>query len=196
MIDLIMKVLLASNSPRRRELLALLDVDFDIVVPREINEVYPCSLSPDEVAPYLSRMKSQAYSDLIHDGNVLLTADTVVILGERILGKPIDREDAIDMLRALSGCSHKVVTGVTLSSQSIIRTFSETTHVKFATLTDAEIEHYVDKYKPFDKAGAYGIQEWIGFIGIESIEGDYYNVMGLPVQRVYKELKKINPQLY
>lgn len=186
---LLMKILLASNSPRRRELLAALSDDVTIAPSREVDESYPATLTPDEVAPYLSALKSEAYKDLAESDTILVTADTVVICDGRILGKPADRDEAIAMLTLLSGRSHHVVTGVTLRRGDKSVTFAESTEVVFSQLNPADIEHYVDRYRPYDKAGAYGIQEWIGYVGIESICGDYYNVMGLPLNRLYQALK-------
>ncbi|MDE5567817.1 MAG: Maf-like protein [Muribaculaceae bacterium] len=185
-----MKLLLASNSPRRRELLGLLDVDYEIIAPREVEEVYPAALPAEEVAPYLSSLKASAYAGLPKGDEIIVTADTVVVCEGRILGKPKDREDAIAMLRLLSGKTHKVVTGVTLMSEKQTVTFSETTLVTFDTLSDSMIESYVDRYRPFDKAGAYGIQEWIGCVGISAITGCYYNVMGLPLHTLYTHLSR------
>lgn len=186
-----MKILLASNSPRRRELLAALSDDVTIAPSREVDETYPATLAPDEVAPYLSALKSEAYKDLAVDDTILVTADTVVICDGCILGKPADRDEAIAMLTLLSGRSHHVVTGVTLRRGDKSVTFAESTEVVFSQLNPADIEHYVDRYRPYDKAGAYGIQEWIGYVGIESIRGDYYNVMGLPLHRLYQALKSL-----
>lgn len=184
-----MKLLLASKSPRRRELLALLDVDYQIIEPRKVEELYPADLPSTEVAPYLSSLKAEAYVDLPQDDELMLTADTVVICDGLILGKPVDEQKAFEMLSMLSGKTHQVVTGVTLMSKSKKVTFAETTLVTFGVLTDDVIRHYVDKYKPFDKAGAYGIQEWIGCVGISQIKGCYYNVMGLPLHSLYKHLQ-------
>lgn len=185
-----MKLLLASNSPRRRELLSLLDIDFEILQPRDVEEVYPDDLSAAMVAPYLSSLKSAAYADVSHGDEIVVTADTVVICDGLILGKPKDRDHAIAMIKQLSGKTHDVVTGVTLRSESDTVTFSETTAVTFDSLSDEEIAHYVDKYRPYDKAGAYGIQEWIGCIGINRINGCYYNVMGLPLHALYRNLNQ------
>lgn len=187
-----MKILLASNSPRRRELISMLDLNYETVCARNVDERYPSDLNPLDVAPYLSRLKAEAYKDLAVGQNVVLTADTVVILDGKILGKPKDRADAIAMLESLSGRSHLVVTGVTLTTSSGMTTFSETTKVNFGKLSSKDIEAYVDKYKPFDKAGAYGIQEWVGATGINSIEGCFYNVMGLPLHRLYQELMSLD----
>lgn len=186
-----MKILLASNSPRRRELLAALSDDVTIAPSREVDETYPATLAPDEVAPYLSAVKSEAYKELAAADTILVTADTVVICDGRILGKPADRDEAIAMLTLLSGRSHHVVTGVTLRRGDKSVTFSESTEVVFSQLNPGDIEHYVDRYRPYDKAGAYGIQEWIGYVGIESIRGDYYNVMGLPLHRLYQYIKRL-----
>lgn len=185
-----MKLLLASNSPRRRELISLLDYEVEIVSPRDVDESYPDNLPVDDVPVYLSRLKADAYRELPVQGEVLVTADTVVILDNNILGKPHSRDEAIAMLQSLSGRSHRVVTGVTLMSTDKEVSFSSATNVEFDRLSRDEIESYVDKYKPFDKAGAYGIQEWIGCVAISSIEGCYYNVMGLPLHDLYRHLQK------
>lgn len=184
-----MKLLLASKSPRRRELLALLDVDYQIIELRKVDEIFPEDLSSEDVAPYLSSLKADAYADLPKSDEIVLTADTVVICDGTILGKPADEKAAIEMLTMLSGKTHQVVTGVTLMSQTKKVTFSETTLVSFDNLTGDVIRHYVEKYRPFDKAGAYGIQEWIGCVGINKIKGCYYNVMGLPLHSLYKHLQ-------
>ena len=186
-----MKLLLASNSPRRRELLGLLDVDFEIVAPRDIEEVYSSALPAEEVAPYLSALKASAYADLPKGDKIVVTADTVVVCDGQILGKPKDRDEAIAMLHLLSGKTHKVVTGVTLMSEDQTVTFAETTLVTFDSLSDEMIETYVDRYRPFDKAGAYGIQEWIGCVGIRGINGCYYNVMGLPLHALHTHLRQL-----
>lgn len=185
-----MKLLLASNSPRRRELLSLLDIDFEIIKPREVDEIFPAFLPAREVASYLSSLKADAYIGFPKAGEVVVTADTVVISDSKILGKPSDERQAIDMLAMLSGATHEVVTGVTLMSEDKKITFDETTQVTFDTLTPEVIARYVDRYKPFDKAGAYGIQEWMGCIGISHINGCYYNVMGLPLHALYKRLSE------
>lgn len=182
-------LLLGSGSPRRRELLSLLDIDFKIPKLKDVDETYPSDLSPYAVPAFLSRLKASGQHDVLTEKSILITADTVVIADGVILGKPVDGNDARRMLRSLSGRMHEVVTGVTLTSLRASHTFSVTTKVKFSVLSDEEIDYYVSRYNPVDKAGAYGIQEWIGAIGIEEIEGSFYNVMGLPVHRLYKELQ-------
>lgn len=184
------RIILGSNSPRRRELLAGLDLSFDVHVIPGLEENYPDSLQPQEIPVFLSKQKAEAYLSTLEDQVLLITADTIVWNGTEVIGKPKDREDAIRMLRSLSGHEHQVVTGVCLTTTKKQEAFSVVSSVRFASLTDEEILYYVDKYKPFDKAGAYGIQEWIGYVGVESISGSFYNVMGLPVQRLYQELKR------
>lgn len=181
-------ILLASKSPRRRELLKMLDIPFETVDIKDVDEVYPADLEPDKVPEYLSRLKSEAYLPELKEDDILITADTVVILGNEIIGKPKDLADAKKMLCKLAGRIHRVVTGVTISTTKKTVTFSTVTEVNFAPLSDAEIEYYVEKYRPLDKAGAYGIQEWIGGVGVAGINGSFYNVMGLPVHRLYNEL--------
>lgn len=183
-------ILLGSNSPRRRELLAGLDLEFEVKVIPGLEEHYPPTLQPEEIPVFLARQKAEAYIPALSDKTLLITADTIVWNQNKVIGKPKDREDAIQMLQSLSGHEHHVVTGVCLTTTEKQKAFSVVSTVKFAALTDEEISYYVDKYHPFDKAGAYGIQEWIGYIGVESINGSFYNVMGLPVQRLYQELKK------
>lgn len=183
-------IILGSNSPRRRELLAGLDLDFEVKVIPGLEEHYPPTLQPEEIPVFLARQKAEAYIPTLSDKTLLITADTIVWNQNKVIGKPKDREDAIQMLQSLSGHEHHVVTGVCLTTTEKQKAFSVVSTVKFAALTDEEISYYVDKYRPFDKAGAYGIQEWIGYIGVESINGSFYNVMGLPVQRLYQELKK------
>ncbi len=182
------RLILASQSPRRRQLLADAGLEFTLAPRFECEESFPDDLPAADVAEYLSNLKSEAYPEQLAERDILLTADTVVIACGRILGKPADREEAIAMIEMLSGHEHEVVTGVTLRSAERIRRFSVTSKVYFRALAQEEIEYYVDTYKPFDKAGSYGIQEWIGYVGIERIEGSFYNVMGLPVQRLYCEL--------
>lgn len=183
-----MKLLLASKSPRRRELISALGMEVEFVS-IDVDEHVDPSVHPSETALHVARRKAAAYpSDKINDGSVLITADTTVVLGDKVLGKPAGRAEAVAMLRNLSGHRHTVYTGVCLRSNRKEAEFCEHTDVVFRQLTDAEIEYYVDTYKPFDKAGAYGIQEWIGMVGIERIEGCYYNVVGLPVARLYEML--------
>ena len=185
------RLILASASPRRRELLAGCDLAFTLAEKFECEECYPADLAADKVAEYLSQLKSNAYPHALADNDILLTADTVVIAGSEILGKPHSEEEARAMITTLSGASHKVVTGVTLRTTKQTISFSAESVVKFRVLDTEEIAYYVEKYRPLDKAGAYGIQEWIGYIGIEGIEGSFYNVMGLPVQRLYSALKEL-----
>ena len=186
-----MKLILASNSPRRRELLAGLGYPYEVRVLDGIDESYPEHLRGADVAAHISRAKAQAYISTMADDEIIITADTIVCLDELVLGKPADEAEAIAMIGRLSGRTHQVYTGVTLATPQGVRTFVSRSDVTFATLTDDEIRHYVTHYRPMDKAGAYGIQEWIGYIGVERIDGSYFNVMGLPVQRLYTELKKI-----
>ncbi len=185
------RLILASASPRRRELLAACDLDFVLADKFECEECYPADLATDKVAEYLSQLKSNAYPHALEEKDILLTADTVVILGDKILGKPHSEEEAVEMISSLSGATHKVVTGVTLRTAKQTISFSAESLVSFRTLEAEEVRYYVEKYRPLDKAGAYGIQEWIGYIGIEGIEGSFYNVMGLPVQRLYSALKEL-----
>ena len=185
-------LILASNSPRRKELLAGLGIPYDVLVIKGIDESYPDDLPANEVAEYIARKKAKAYvNDNENNSSLLLTADTIVVCDGEILGKPRDAEDACSMLRKLSGKTHQVYTGYCLQKGEKIISGTVCSDVTFKELSDEEITHYVNEYKPFDKAGAYGIQEWIGYIGITGIRGSYYNVMGLPVQRIYEELKKI-----
>ncbi len=185
------RLILASASPRRRELLAACDLDFTLAEKFECEECYPADLEADKVAEYLSQLKSNAYPHSLGKKDILLTADTVVILGDKILGKPHSEAEAVEMISSLSGATHKVVTGVTLRTAERTVSFSAESLVSFRTLDAEEVNYYVEKYRPLDKAGAYGIQEWIGYIGIEGIEGSFYNVMGLPTQRLYQALKEI-----
>lgn len=186
-------IILASNSPRRKELLAGLDLEFRTWVIPDIDESYPASIPVDETAEYIAQKKATPYFNIenigkIADDDVVLTADTVVVLDGKVLGKPADADEARQMLRSLSGKTHHVITGVCLTSKQQQRHFSVRTDVTFDELTDEQIAYYVDKYKPLDKAGAYGVQEWIGYVGVTNLNGSYFNVMGLPVQRIYKEL--------
>ena len=205
------KIILASNSPRRRELLAGLDVNFEVKVLNGIDESYPDDLDAYQVAEFIAQKKAEAYRSLLNEEessaeeNLILTADTVVIAPAAneqndqegkgiILGKPKTADDAVRMLRMLSGKTHHVVTGVCLTTKEEQRHFSVTTEVSFKELTDWEINYYISHYKPFDKAGAYGIQEWIGYIGCTGLNGSYLNVMGLPVQRIYEEMLKMQEE--
>ena len=185
------RLLLASKSPRRRELLSMLDIPFQLAKDFECDESSPDTLSAQQVPIFLSRLKSETYPYTLCPGDILLTADTVVISDGKVLGKPADRKDAVGMLRLLSGRRHSVVTGVTLRTAEKIISFSDVSYVTFREMDDDEIEYYVTKYNPVDKAGAYGIQEWIGAAAISSIEGSYYNIVGLPTEKLYSELLKI-----
>lgn len=183
------RLILASNSPRRKELLAGLGLEFEVRVMKGIDESYPDDLVGEDIPKYISMQKAKAYIPTLAPDEVLITSDTIVYVDGKVLGKPRDAADAYDMLRLLSGRTHEVITGVTIvESGREPRCFATTTLVTFKQLTDDEINYYIANYRPFDKAGAYGIQEWIGYIGVTSIEGSYFNVMGLPVQRVYESL--------
>lgn len=185
------KITLASNSPRRRELLAGLDLDFEVKVIPGIEENYPDCLPPERIPQYIAAEKAEAYKGKIADDEVVITADTVVILNDEIMGKPKDDNQAREMLRKLSGKTHQVTTGVCLTTATSQKQFHVTSHVTFKLLTEDEINYYVSHYHPLDKAGAYGIQEWIGYVGVTRLEGSFFNVMGLPVQRIWEELKNI-----
>ncbi len=185
------KIVLASNSPRRRELLSGLNLEYTVRVLPDIDESYPDTLKGEEIPMYISREKAEAYRNSMAEDELIITADTVVCINEKVLGKPRTQEEAKEMLRGLSGKTHQVITGVCLMTCGLQRTFSATTQVTFDVLTEDEIEFYVEKFRPLDKAGAYGVQEWIGFVGVSRLEGSYFNVMGLPVQRLYQELKKL-----
>jgi septum formation protein len=191
MLKLNYHIILASNSPRRRELLSGLGLDYEVRTLPGIDESYPETLPGEEIPVYISSQKASAYLDELKENELLITADTIVWLDGRVLGKPSDEEDACQMLRALSGKTHQVITGVTLATTTFQKSFASVSQVTFATLSDEEIKYYISHYHPMDKAGSYGVQEWIGFIGVERIEGSYFNVMGLPVQRLYRELKGI-----
>ena len=184
------KIILGSNSPRRKELLAGLDIDFEVDTRNNFEETYKEDTPHERIPEVLSEGKSYGFHRALEADEILITSDTLVLCGNRVMGKPHSREEAIDMLRCLSGCEHKVITAVTLRDNSRCLTSSNTAIVRFKELSDSEIEYYIDNYKPFDKAGAYGIQEWIGYIGIDSIEGSYFTIMGLPVHLVYQELLK------
>lgn len=183
------KIILASNSPRRKELLAGLDVDFEVRVLKGIDESYPNDLPTKQIAQYISQKKAAAYRNTIASDELVITADTIVILGDEVMGKPKDEADACRMLRELSGKTHQVITGVTLTTTEKQHSFSVETDVTFKEFSEEEIVYYVKKYQPMDKAGSYGIQEWIGYVGVTSLQGSYFNVMGLPVQRIYEALK-------
>lgn len=180
-------IILASGSPRRKELLEGLGVDFRVEVMEGIEETYPADLPVEEIPLFLSKLKAHAYQAKAHD--LIITADTVVILGGEVIGKPKDEAQAKRMLAALSGRTHTVVTGVTVHTANRVETFGCSSEVEFAPLAEEEIAYYVSHYRPLDKAGSYGIQEWIGYMGIKGIKGSFYNVMGLPVQRLYALLK-------
>ena len=184
-------IILASNSPRRRELLSGLGVDYEVRTLPGVDESYPDTLSGEDIPVYISREKAAAYLPSIAPDELIITADTIVWLDGRVLGKPADEADACRMLRELSGRTHQVITGVTLSTAAFQKSFAVTSEVEFAPLTEEEITYYVDHYRPLDKAGAYGGQEWIGFIGVRRLSGSYFNVMGLPIQRLYQELKEL-----
>ena len=183
------RIILASNSPRRKELLKDLDINFDVKVLQGIDESYPSDTPTELIAERIAHAKAEAYRSLITSNELIITADTIVVLGDKVLGKPRDKDEARTMLRALSGNNHQVITGVSVTTATRQETFSAITHVVFAPLDDDEIDHYVERYLPLDKAGAYGIQEWIGCMGISHIDGSFYNVMGLPLHRLYSVLK-------
>lgn len=182
------KIILASNSPRRKELLAGLDIEFTVDTGSNAEENYSPDTPHEMIPSVLSEVKSHGFHRTLEDDEILITSDTLVLCGERVMGKPHSREEAIDMLRFLSGRDHKVITAVTIRSKNACTTSSDTAIVHFNKLSDKDIEYYIDNYKPYDKAGAYGIQEWIGYMGIGKIEGSYFTIMGLPVHLVYKML--------
>ncbi len=184
------KIILASNSPRRKELLAGIDVQFEVRVIQDIDESYPSDLPTKDIAEYISHKKAAVYQQQMAPDELIITADTIVVLGNEVMGKPHDEADARRMLGELSGRTHQVITGVTLTTIQKQVSFSVETDVTFKQLSDSEIDYYVSHYKPFDKAGAYGIQEWIGHIGVTALQGSYFNVMGLPVQRIYEALRQ------
>jgi septum formation protein len=185
------KVVLASNSPRRKELLGGLGIGYEVKTMPDIDESYPDGLCMEEVPVYIARSKADAYRPLMQPDELIITADTIVWLDGVVMGKPKDEEKARDMLRRLSGQTHQVVTGVCLTTIDRQQSFATVTDVTFDRLTEEEITHYVSRYQPMDKAGAYGIQEWIGYVGVRSIKGSYFNVVGLPIQRLYQELKRL-----
>ena len=182
-------IILASNSPRRRELLAGLGIGFEVKTLEGIDESYPGDLDPDMISQYISQKKADAYRSLISGNEMVITSDTIVLLDGKVYGKPVDEADACRMLGELSGRTHKVITGVCISTRERSSAFHVVTEVEFAPLSSDEIEYYVTHFKPLDKSGAYGIQEWIGSVAVRAINGSFYNVMGLPVQRLYAELK-------
>ena len=182
------KIILASQSPRRKQLLEWAEIPFEIIV-RETDETYPGGLTPDQVAVHIARNKLLVVQELTVPGSIVLAADTIVVLDNRIIGKPKSREDAFEILSHLSGRKHEVITGVVIRRNDKEIAFSDATDVCFHELTRKQIEFYINKYQPFDKAGAYAIQEWIGVVGIRSVAGDFYNVMGLPISRVVRELE-------
>lgn len=183
------RIILASKSPRRQQLLRDAGVEFEIEV-KDFDESYPSGLKAEEIALCLARKKSDCFRDILRDNEIVITADTIVWCRGKVLGKPENEAEAFDMIKALSGNTHEVITGVTILSKRKEITFSETTKVTFREMTDMEIDFYIKEFEPYDKAGAYGIQEWIGITACTRIEGSYFNVVGLPVQRVYSELKK------
>lgn len=183
------KIILGSASPRRRELLAGLDLEFTVDTGNTFDEVYDDDVPTDDIPSVLSKGKSYGFHRVLENDEILITSDTLVLCADRVMGKPHSREEAIDMLKTLSGRNHKVITAITIRDNTKCRTSSDTAVVHFKSLTNSEIEYYVDAYKPFDKAGAYGIQEWIGYIGIDRIDGSYFTIMGLPVHLVYSELQ-------
>ena len=185
------RIILASASPRRYQLLTWAEIPFDVMV-RETEETFPSALSIDDVPVYIARNKAIAVQQELTHTPVVLAADTVVVLGNEIIGKPKSREEAIEILKKLSGCTHRVITGVVMRKGNNEIAFADTTEVNFHPLTNEQIEFYVDRYKPYDKAGAYAIQEWIGVVGIKSVNGDFYNVMGLPVSRVVRMLPEFS----
>lgn len=185
------KIVLASQSPRRKQLLEWAEIPFEILV-RPIDELFPPELPLEEVPVYIARNKALAVQAEVNQDTIVLAADTIVVLNDNVIGKPVHREDAVSMLMALSGSAHRVITGVVIKKGEEEICFHDITEVRFHSLTLEEIEYYVDRYKPYDKAGGYAIQEWIGVTGIKSIRGDFYNVMGLPVSRVIKALQAFN----
>ncbi len=184
------KVILASNSPRREELLRGIDIDFEVKVLPDIDESYPDILPGDGIAEFVATNKAKAYRKSLQEDELLITADTIVLLDGEVFGKPANKEEAKRMLRKLSGKEHRVISGVCLTSTKKQTSFSVASDVEFGKLTEDEIEYYVERYSPLDKAGAYGVQEWIGYVAVKHINGSYYNIMGLPIHRLYRELKE------
>lgn len=185
------QIILASDSPRRKELMSGLGVDYVVRTLPDVDESYPADLAGAAIPEYISCEKADAYRSIMQPGELLITADTIVWLDGKVLGKPEGREGAVEMLRSLSGKSHQVFTGVCLTTTEWQKSFTAASDVEFDVLSEEEIRYYVDKYQPMDKAGAYGVQEWIGYIGVKSISGSFYNIMGLPIQKLYGELKKL-----
>lgn len=185
------KIKLASNSPRRRELLSGLGIDYEVKLLPGIDETYPSTLTGEEIPVYIAREKADAYRSSMQPDELIITADTIVYIDGEVLGKPKDETEAIGMLQKLSGRSHQVITGVCLTTTEFQKSFASVTEVTFDQLSEEDIRFYVEHYHPMDKAGSYGIQEWIGFIGVTGLKGSYFNVMGLPVQRLYQELRKL-----
>ena len=183
------KVILASNSPRRKELLSGLGIPYEVKTLPDIDESFPEGLEATQIPVYIARFKADAYRSVMEENELVITADTIVWLAGEVMGKPRDEADARRMLRALSGQTHQVITGVCLTTLSRQEAFATVTDVTFSCLSDEEIDYYVERYRPMDKAGSYGIQEWIGFVGVERISGSYFNVVGMPIQRLYTELK-------
>lgn len=183
-------IILASNSPRRKELLSGLNIPYEIKTLPDIDESYPDNLTGEDIAIYIAKEKANAYLDQLDENTLLITADTIVLLDGKVYGKPSDETDAKQMLRDLSGKTHQVITGVCITTKNKQVSFGVSSEVRFSKLDNDEIEYYVSNYKPFDKAGAYGVQEWIGYVAVEYISGSYFNIMGLPIQRLYRELKK------
>ncbi len=182
-------IILASRSPRRQQLLRELGLKFDVVI-KDYEETFPEGLNGEEIARYVAFKKAASFENEISDNEIVIAADTIVWCNNKVLGKPVNQEDAFAILKEISGNTHEVITGVSLRSKSKELTFSDSTKVTFETFTDEEIYYYIDKFKPYDKAGAYGIQEWIGILACSHIDGSYFNVVGLPVQRLYKELQR------
>lgn len=182
-------VVLASNSPRRKDLLSGLDISYEVRTLSDIDESYPPHLKGEDIALYISQQKAEAYKSYMNSNTLLITADTIVVLEGEVYGKPHNETEAIQMLHKLSGKTHRVITGVCITTHDKQKVFTVSSDVRFAKLEEDEITYYVSKYRPFDKAGAYGVQEWIGYIAVEYISGSYFNIMGLPVQRLYQELK-------
>lgn len=185
------KIKLASNSPRRRELLSGLGIDYEVKLLPGIDETYPDTLKGEEIPIYIAREKADAYRSSMQADELIITADTIVYIDGEVLGKPKNEEEACQMLRKLSERSHQVITGVCLTTTEFQKSFASVTEVTFDQLSEEDIRFYVEHYRPMDKAGSYGVQEWIGFIGVTGLKGSYFNVMGLPVQRLYQELRKL-----